>query len=32
MSPAYLGLFRSDSLEELFGLDVSYHGGETTQG
>jgi len=28
----YMGWFRSDSLEELVGLDISYHGGETTEG
>jgi len=31
MSPACLGWFRSDSLEELVGLDISYRGGETTE-
>ena len=30
MSPACLGWFRSDSLEELVGLYISFHGGETT--
>jgi len=24
----YMGWFRSDSLEELVGLDISYHGGQ----
>jgi len=32
MSPACLGWFRSDSLEELVGLYISYHGGKTTGG
>ena len=32
MSPACLGWFRSDSLEELVGLYITYHGGETTEG
>jgi hypothetical protein len=32
MSPACLGWFRSDSLEELVRLDVSYLRGETTEG
>ena len=27
----YLGWFRADALEEIVGLDVSYHGGPTTQ-
>jgi len=27
----FMGWFRSDSLEELVGLDVSYHGGDTTE-
>ena len=32
MSPACLGWFRSDSLEELVGLYITYHGGQTTGG
>ena len=31
MSPACLGWFRSDSLEELVGLDISYRGGVKTE-
>jgi hypothetical protein len=32
MYSACLGWRRSDSLEELVRLDISYHGGETTEG
>merc|ERR1712226_1669532 len=28
----YMGWFRADSLEELVGLDISYHGGQALAG